>query len=100
METSAISNFSVAALDGVAAGAKTMDHGAQPFAGLVTDAVHTVESLDQQASSAVEGLMTGSGVDIHEAMIATQKASLSFEMALALRNKAVGAYQQIMQMQF
>jgi flagellar hook-basal body complex protein FliE len=33
-------------------------------------------------------------------MIATQKASLAFDTALAVRNKAVGAYQQIMSMQF
>jgi flagellar hook-basal body complex protein FliE len=44
--------------------------------------------------------MSGQGVDVHEAMIATQKANLAFEMALAVRNKAVAAYQQVMQMQF
>ena len=44
--------------------------------------------------------MSGQGVDVHQAMIATQKADLSFEMALAVRSKAVAAYQQIMQMQF
>jgi flagellar hook-basal body complex protein FliE len=33
-------------------------------------------------------------------MIATQKADLAFEMALAFRNKAVGAYQQLMSTQF
>jgi len=45
-------------------------------------------------------LIRGSGVDIHAAMIATQKADLAFEMALAVRNKAVAAYQQVMQIQF
>ena len=39
--------------------------------------------------------MAGNGTDIHTAMIATQKADLAFEMALAFRNKAVGAYQQL-----
>jgi len=73
---------------------------AQPFSGLIKDAVSSVQRLEDQASSSVEGLMNGSGVDIHQAMIATQKANLSFELALAVRNKAVSAYQQIMQMQF
>ena len=49
---------------------------------------------------AVDGLMTGSGVDVHQAMIATQKASMAFELALAVRNKAVQAYQQVIGMQF
>ncbi len=46
------------------------------------------------------GLMTGTGVDVHQAMIATQKASMAFELALAVRNKAVQAYQQVIGMQF
>jgi len=73
---------------------------APAFGALLKDAIGSVQNLEDQAASTVEGLMKGSGVDIHQAMIATQKADLSFEMALAVRNKAVGAYQQIMQMQF
>jgi flagellar hook-basal body complex protein FliE len=62
--------------------------------------VGQVDRLEDQASAAVTGLMTGSGVDVHQAMIATEKASMAFEMALAVRNKAVQAYQQVMSMQF
>ena len=71
-----------------------------PFADLLTDAVGQVNQLEQQAGSAVAGLMTGTGVDVHQAMIATQKASMAFELALAVRNKAVAAYQQVIGMQF
>jgi flagellar hook-basal body complex protein FliE len=59
-----------------------------------------VNQLEEQAHAAVTGLMTGSGVDVHQAMIATQKASMAFELALAVRNKAVQAYQQVIGMQF
>ena len=71
-----------------------------PFADLLTDAVGQVNALESQASAAVTGLMTGTGVDVHQAMIATQKASMAFELAIAVRNKAVAAYQQVMGMQF
>jgi flagellar hook-basal body complex protein FliE len=71
-----------------------------PFAGLLTDAVGQVNQLQEQASSAVAGLMTGTGVDVHQAMIATEKADMAFEMALAVRNKAVQVYQQVIGMQF
>jgi flagellar hook-basal body complex protein FliE len=71
-----------------------------PFADLLTDAVGQVNSLEDQARTAVTGLMTGSGVDVHQAVIATQKASMAFELSLAVRNKAVQAYQQVMSMQF
>ena|ERR1035437_151967 len=71
-----------------------------PFSDLFTDAVGQVNHLEQQANVAVTGLMTGSGVDVHQAMIATQKASMAFELALAVRNKAVQAYQSVIGMQF
>jgi flagellar hook-basal body complex protein FliE len=74
--------------------------GQVPFSDLLTDAVGRVNQLEDQAHAAVAGLISGSGVDVHQAMIATEKASMAFEMALAVRNKAVQAYQQVMGMQF
>ena len=71
-----------------------------PFSDLLTDAVGQVSQLEDQAHAAVAGLMTGSGVDVHQAMIAAQKASMAFELALAVRNKAVQAYQSVLGMQF
>lgn len=59
-----------------------------------------VQAADTRAQQAVTGLLTGQGVEVHDAMIATQQADLVFELALQVRNKAVAAYQQMMQMQF
>jgi flagellar hook-basal body complex protein FliE len=74
--------------------------GSAPFSDLLTDAVDQVSKLQEQARTAVNGLMTGSGVDVHQAMIAEQKAEMAFELALSVRNKAVEAYQQVIGMQF
>jgi flagellar hook-basal body complex protein FliE len=82
---------------GNAAAAET---GSTPFADLFADSMGQVNQLEVQAHGAVSGLMTGSGVDVHQAVIATEKASMAFELALAVRNKAVQAYQQVMSMQF
>ena len=71
-----------------------------PFGEFLTGLVNQVGELESQASAAVEGLMTGTGVDVHRAMIATEKASMAFELALAVRNKAVQAYQSVIGMQF
>lgn len=73
---------------------------AAPFSDLFTDSVRQVNQLEEQASKAVTGLMSGTGVDVHRAMIATQKASMAFELSLAVRNKAVQAYQSVIGMQF
>jgi len=74
--------------------------GPTPFADLFTDTVEQVDQLQSQANATVAGLITGAGVDVHQAMIATQKADMAFEMALSVRNKAVQAYQQVIGMQF
>ena len=71
-----------------------------PFADLLTEAVGEVQHLEVQAKSAIEGLISGRGVDVHEAMIAEQKAGMGFELMLSVRNKALAAYQQVMGMQF
>ncbi len=71
-----------------------------PFSQLFTDAVSQASQLETQAHAAVTGLMSGTGIDVHQAMIATEKASMSFELALAVRNKAVQAYQTVIGMQF
>jgi flagellar hook-basal body complex protein FliE len=92
-------------LSGAGAGnsvTSTGGSGAQPtpFSELLTDAVGQVDQLEAQAHTAVAGLMTGSGVDVHQAMIAAQKANMAFELALSVRNKAVQAYQSVIGMQF
>lgn len=74
--------------------------GATPFSGILQSMVEQTSTLDAQASQAVSGLLSGQGVEIHDAMIATEKADMAFELALQVRNKAVGAYQQMMGMQF
>jgi flagellar hook-basal body complex protein FliE len=75
--------------------------GAQmPFGGMLQSMMAQTTNLDKQASDAVSGLLSGKGVEVHDAMIATQKADMAFELALQVRNKAVGAYQQMMGMQF
>jgi flagellar hook-basal body complex protein FliE len=99
MQPAAIATYVVPAAIGPAATGGTAGAGA-PFGDLLKNAIAGVDGLQQQASSTVEGLMRGTGVDVHDALIATQKADMSFELALAVRNKAVAAYQQVMGMQF
>lgn len=96
--------FGVGALDDAfakmtGAGAASAVAGV-PFAGVLQTMVQQTSALDAKASQSVTGLLNGSGVEIHDAMIATQKADMAFQLALEVRNKAVGAYQQMLNMQF
>jgi flagellar hook-basal body complex protein FliE len=78
----------------------TEQSGTSDFGDLFRGSIGKVEHLEQQARQAVEGLMRGTGVDVHQALIAAEKANAAFELTLSMRNKAVQSYQSIMSMQF
>ena len=44
-------------------------------------------------------LITGEVEDLHQVMIAAQKASITLDLTIQVRNKVVEAYQEIMRMQ-
>jgi flagellar hook-basal body complex protein FliE len=43
--------------------------------------------------------VSGEAVDLHEVMIAAEKARTSFDLLMEIRNKTVEAYREIMRMQ-
>jgi flagellar hook-basal body complex protein FliE len=58
------------------------------------------QQVESDASSKVTDLITGKGQDVHSAMIAVEKADISFQLILQVRNKIVKAYQDIAGLQF
>lgn len=69
------------------------------FGQALRDAITTTNDLQKQSNQEIEKLMTGETQDLHETMIAVQKADLSFQMMMQVRNKLLQAYQEIMRMQ-
>src|SRR5215510_959286 len=57
----------------------------------------SVESSNAQANQATLGMVDGS-VDVHDAMIALQRADMTFQLTMQIRNKLVNAYQELMRM--
>jgi flagellar hook-basal body complex protein FliE len=58
-----------------------------------------VNSLQNEAGKAVEKMVVGEAVDLHEVMVAVEKAKTSFDLLMEIRNKALDAYREIMRMQ-
>jgi flagellar hook-basal body complex protein FliE len=71
-----------------------------PFLDSLKSAMDEVASMQSDADGKVAQLLTGNGQDVHSAMIAVEKANLSFQMMVQVRNKIVQAYQQISAMPF
>lgn len=70
------------------------------FMDTLKNAMDEISSLQGDADDKVSQLLSGSGQDVHSAMIAVEKANLSFQMMVQVRNKIVQAYQQISVMPF
>ncbi|HEY8201004.1 MAG TPA: flagellar hook-basal body complex protein FliE [Actinomycetota bacterium] len=69
------------------------------FAGLVKRGLEQVSQAELKADSLLNTMASGGNVAPHEVMIATSQASLAVEMTVAVRDKAVEAYREIMNMQ-
>ena len=70
------------------------------FADTLRGAIDEMGQLSSQADTKVAGVLEGSGADVHSALIAVEKADLSFQLMMQVRNKIVSAYQEISRMQF
>lgn len=69
------------------------------FQEVFAQSIATVEANRAAAAQSVDRFLSGEGEDLHKVALATQKADLSFEMFLQVKNKVVSAYQEIMRMQ-
>jgi flagellar hook-basal body complex protein FliE len=67
------------------------------FADALQQLLGAVESSDGRANQAIGNMLDGTG-DVHEAMIAMQKADTMLQLTVQIRNKLVSAYQDIMRM--
>jgi len=75
---------------------------AQPgagFGGLLEQALRDVNSQQVRATSLAQSLEAGApGLDVAQVMIEVQKAGIAFKAMTEVRNRLVGAYQEIMNM--
>jgi len=70
------------------------------FGDVLRSAIDQVEGLQQEANRQVGDLLQGGRSDVHNVMIAFEKADVAFQLMMQVRNKIVNAYQEIEKMQF
>ncbi len=70
------------------------------FGQLLKSAVDQVNDVQQTAAQLSQGFVRGDpDAQLHEVMISLQKANISFQSMIQVRNRLVTAYQEIMNMQ-
>ncbi len=109
MEIGSVKMVSTAALDRVAeaafgaTGRKTNDTtsaGSGDFANLVQQSLASVNATQTKAEALTHQYQLGQNdVSLEDAMVSMQKANISFQTTVQVRNKLVTAYNDIMNMQ-
>jgi flagellar hook-basal body complex protein FliE len=70
------------------------------FGDVLKGAIDSVDEANSSAASQVSNLLQSGNSDINSVMIAVEKADVSFQLMMQVRNKIVSAYQDIEKMQF
>ncbi len=71
----------------------------ESFSDFLKDSLAKVSSLEKESEEHTLKLVTGESENIHEAMIAAQKADIALQFTMQIRNKVLDAYNEIMRMQ-
>jgi flagellar hook-basal body complex protein FliE len=70
------------------------------FGDVLKGAINQVSTLETSANQQVNTLLQGGSGDMSKVMISVEKADVSFQLMMQVRNKIVSAYQDIEKMQF
>jgi flagellar hook-basal body complex protein FliE len=70
------------------------------FGSVLKNAINQVENLHGSAEQQVTDLLKGDRSDVHNVMIAVEKADIAFQLMMQVRNKIVSAYQEVSKLQF
>ncbi len=93
------SSFGTTSSGSTTSGTGAVSASANTFGLNLNDALSKVQGQIDNADALSQQLATGQLTDIHEFTVAASKASLSVQLTVAMRNQALGAFQEIMRMQ-
>jgi flagellar hook-basal body complex protein FliE len=68
------------------------------FAATMKDAIHGIDGQDRAAAEKMAAVDNGTSDDLVGAMLSSQQASLSFSMLMQVRNKVMGAVDDLLKL--
>lgn len=85
------------ALDAIRPAAQAAKPG--EFMNVLQGAIASAENVNGQATQQIQNFIAGESEDVHSVALSVQRAELTFELGMQIRNKVVQAYQEVMRMQ-
>jgi flagellar hook-basal body complex protein FliE len=71
----------------------------EQFGNFLNDAMNKLNQQEKYVDKLNDQFVKGEISDVHQLVIATEKASLGLQLTVQVRNKVIDAYQEIMRMQ-
>ncbi len=71
----------------------------ESFGNMLTRAVNNVDQTLKESDQNVQDFIAGKTDNVHDVMISMQRAQISFQMMVEIRNKAIETYNEISRMQ-
>ena len=69
------------------------------FVDTLKDSIRDINQIQIQAEQAIADVVAGNKQDLHQTMVAIEKADVSFQLMMQVRNKIISAYEEILRMQ-
>ncbi len=81
------------------AGSGTSTSTSTNFSEILNEAISSVTSTESTANNQSLSMLTGDNVNIHNVVLAAEKADIALQLTLQIRNKVLDAYNEMMRMQ-
>ncbi len=69
------------------------------FVDILKESISKVNELEKEADKETQKLAAVETQDVHNTMIAVEKADMTFQVMMQVRNRIISAYEEIMRMQ-
>jgi len=83
-------------LDTIIPNTRTENKSGVSFNETLKQYINEANDLQLKADRDIQRMIAGEEIDAHEVMVAVEKANMSFEMVMEIRNKMLEAYREIM----
>ncbi len=93
------STLSALSQNGTDIGKTEITGDGEGFGSTIKNAIESIDKTQKSADQEIAKAITGESPDLHKTIIALQTADLKFQLGLQVRNKLIGAYEEIMRMQ-
>lgn len=80
-------------------GANGQETGGKEFTEVLKDSLEKVNSYQVEADQSIKNLIAGRTKNVHETLLAIERAEQSFKLMMQVRNKVLDAYREVMRMQ-